>query len=255
MGADSIAIGGEAVSRLGNDVSAEKSQAPLPLILYSGMGADQRMFAAQLAAIPELHVPDWLPPKRNETLRQYARRMAAGLDPRQPCIIGGASFGGFLALEMLPFVNAKACLLVGGVRTPDELPWHLKLVRPLAPLCRLVPFQLFLWAAGFLGFTYGWLMPRRIREFLQLGGSLDANFFAWASQAVLTWGREGPPPATTVPIYHIHGERDRILPIKLTKPTEVVPKGGHIIAVTHPEQVTAFIRRHDSLSPVLRGKG
>lgn len=120
----------------------------------------------------------------------------------------------------------------------------IRVVRPLAPLCRLIPFELFLWVAGFLGFSYGWLMPRRIREFLQLGGSLDADFFRWATQAVLTWGKEGPPPATSVPIYHIHGERDWVLPAQLTSPTEVVSKGGHIIAVTHPDQVTAFIRRH-----------
>jgi len=209
------------------------------------MGADQRMFAEQLKAIPQLHVPKWLPPKRNETLRQYAKRLAQDdIRPDQPCIVGGASFGGFLALEMLPYINAKACLLVGGVRSPDELPWHIKLLRPLAPLCRLIPFQLFLWVAGFLGFTYGWLLPRRVREFLQLGGSLDADFFAWAAQAVLTWGKDGPPPATAVPIYHIHGERDWILPIKLTSPTDRVSNGGHIIAVTHPEQVTVFVKRH-----------
>lgn len=213
-----------------------------PLILYSGMGADSRMFAVQLAAIPELTVPHWLPPKQNETLRQYAHRLAADIDPDRPCIIGGASFGGFLALEMLPYINAKACLLVGAVRTPAELPWTIRIFRPLAPLCRLIPFELFLWASGFLGATYAWLLPRRIREFLWLGGSLDADFFRWAAQAVLTWGKQGPPPATSVPVYHIHGERDRVLPLRRTTPTEVVPGGGHIIAITHPEQVTAFLR-------------
>ncbi len=225
-------------------MNAATGAEPVSLILFSGMGADRRMFAEQLRAIPELHVPHWLPPRRNETLRQYARRLADDIGPHLPCIVGGASFGGFLAMEMLPYINARACLLVGGVRAPAELPWNIRLLRPLAPLCRLIPFEIFLWASGFLGATYAWLLPKRIREFLWLGGSLDADFFRWATQAVLTWGKEGPPPATSVPIYHIHGERDRILPIGLTTPTEVVPKGGHIIAITHPQQVTAFLQRH-----------
>ena len=217
---------------------------PMPIILFSGMGADERMFAKQLAELPNLTVPRWLPPKRDETLRHYARRMAATIDHSRPCIIGGASFGGFLALEMLPYVPATACLLVGAVRSPAELPWSIRIFRPLAPLCRLIPFELFLWAAGFLGATYAWLLPKRIREFLWLGGSLDADFFRWATQAILTWGKHGPPPTSNVPVFHIHGRRDRVLPIRLTSPTDVVEGGGHIIAVTHPGEVTAFLRRH-----------
>src|SRR5687768_5136322 len=122
---------------------------PLPLILFSGMGADDRMFAKQRPAFPQLRVPHWLPPKRYETLKQYAHRLAAEIGPDQPCYIGGASFGAFLALEMLPFVDARGCFLIGAVRSPAEYPLWIRLLRPMRSLCRIVPFQLFLWLSGF----------------------------------------------------------------------------------------------------------
>jgi pimeloyl-ACP methyl ester carboxylesterase len=217
---------------------------PTPLILLSGMGADERMFARLREAFPELVVPRWLPPRRNESLRQYARRMGEQLGDR-PCYIGGASFGGFLALEMLPWINARACFLIGALRSADEYPFWIRVLRPAHALCRIIPFQLFLWLSGFLGVTFGRILPRRVREFLLLGGSLDPVFFRWAAEAVLTWGIDGqPPPATTVPIFHIHGQRDRILPARLTHPDEVIPRGGHVISLSNPAEVSGFLKRH-----------
>jgi hypothetical protein len=41
----------------------------IPLILLSGMGADERLFAAQVAAFPNLRVQPWIPPLPDKSLR------------------------------------------------------------------------------------------------------------------------------------------------------------------------------------------
>jgi pimeloyl-ACP methyl ester carboxylesterase len=228
--------------------------AQIPLILFSGLGADARMFRHQRPAFPQLVVPRWLPTRRGESLRQYAVRMARTIDSTTPCAIGGASFGGFLALEMLPYLpRATACYLIGAVRSPAEFPLWIRLLRPMHRLCRIVPFELFFWLSGFMAATVGLVLPRRLREFLKLGGSLDPVFFKWAAESVLTWGDDGPPPPTRVPVYHIQGERDRILPARLTRPDELVPLGGHVISLSNPDAVNAFLRRHtaDHLAPTI----
>jgi pimeloyl-ACP methyl ester carboxylesterase len=220
------------------------------LILFSGMGADERMFAKVRPSLPELVVPRWLTPAHGETLRQYARRTAATIDPSRPVFVGGASFGGFLALEMLPYLpNARGCFLIGAARSADELPWVVKVLRPARPLCRIIPFQLAWWASGMLAATVGLVLPRRMSEFLKLGASLDPEFFRWAAEAVLTWGADGPPPASDVPVYQIHGARDRVLPVKLIRPDAVVPRGGHVIALSNPEAVVEFIRQQVGQPP------
>lgn len=68
--------------------------APSPMILLSGMGADERIFAPQLREFEFLRVPAWLVPKRREPLTEYAERFAATIDPGRPVYIGGMSFGG-----------------------------------------------------------------------------------------------------------------------------------------------------------------
>src|SRR4051812_16251877 len=139
----------------------------LPLFLFSGLGADERMFRHQREAFPELVVPRWLRPHQYETLRQYAMRMAAQIDPHQPCLIGGASFGGFLALEMLPYLNAKACVLIGAVRSPEEMPWQITFFRPAHRLCRILPYEVFALMCGAVRLLLGPILPRTVRVFLE----------------------------------------------------------------------------------------
>jgi pimeloyl-ACP methyl ester carboxylesterase len=55
---------------------------------------------------------------------------------------------------------------------------------------------------------------------------------------VLTW-REPPPLA--LPIFQIHGSRDRVLPARRTRADLIVAGAGHLLAVTHPRQVNRFI--------------
>src|SRR3954470_18150998 len=103
-----------------------------PLILLSGMGADDRVFAPQREAFPQLMVPGWIAPEStDESLPSYAKRLAKRIDPGEPCFIGGASFGGFVALEMARHLQAKACFLIGSVRSPAELPWRIRMLRGL----------------------------------------------------------------------------------------------------------------------------
>src|SRR5690242_19820384 len=98
------------------------------------MAADERLFEAQAASFPDLRVQPWVPPLPGESLRAYAARLAPLVDPVQPCIVGGASFGGVVALELAAHVPALACILIGSVRSPSGLPWRWRLLRPVAAL-------------------------------------------------------------------------------------------------------------------------
>src|SRR5687767_15743899 len=112
------------------------------------MGADERVFAPQMREIPQLMVPRWAPPASpDESLASYAARMVRQVDPGRPCYVGGASFGGFVALEMARHLQTRACFLIGSVRSPREFPPRIAMLRsargalahvPYGMLCRVV---------------------------------------------------------------------------------------------------------------------
>jgi pimeloyl-ACP methyl ester carboxylesterase len=212
----------------------------LPLILLSGMGADERVFAPQKAAFPKLIVPRWIEPHTNESLADYARRLARVVDPGGPCVVGGASFGGFVAMEMARHLQARACVLIGSARSPAELPVRIRALRALAPLCRWVPFEVVTRLVGVAADVCGGLSAPATRQFARQVATADAGFLRWATRAVLTWRPSGGPAAPR--IFHIHGSRDRTLPARRVRPDVLIDGGGHVITLTHPADVNEFLR-------------
>ena len=69
----------------------------------------------------------------------------------------------------------------------------------------------------------------------------DDKFLIWAMKAVLKWENKDLPQ----PLYHIHGSRDIVFPIRLTKPSHTIRKGGHLIVMTHADQVNKIL--HEAL--------
>lgn len=206
-----------------------------PLILLPGMGADARLFASQVKRFPTLRVPEWLPPHPHESLRQYAARLAPTVDPGVPSIVGGASFGGIVALEMAAHLQAVACVLIGSIRSQAELSWRWRVCRPLALLRPDNLGRLAGVAARAPGI--GAATRRRLRRL----ASPEAAFLRWASCAVLRWQ---PSPATrTVRVFQIHGQCDRTLPATLSRADTVVPGGQHALSLFNPAAVNAYLER------------
>ena len=211
---------------------------PLPVLFFSGMGADQRVFAPQLARFPQITVPPWIKPRRDESLAAYARRFAAQIDPHTDCIVGGASFGGFLAIAISRHLRARSCILIGSVRSPDELPPHMRAFRGQPRIANSL-FQL---GGALAGLAMSWsaaLLGQANREILAQVRDADAGFLQWACGAVLTWHEDFHAPA--VPVHHIHGAEDYILPPQYARPDVTVPGGGHVLSLSHAEEVNRFL--------------
>src|SRR5262249_41007085 len=150
--------------------------AALPLILFPGVAADARLFEPQLAEFPTLRVPSWIDPVRGESLRAYAARFGRVIDPGVPCIVGGASFGGVVAQEMAGHLRAVACVLIGSIHSPAELPWRWRVLRPLS---LLGPEGLRVVARIGSRLRLPWLGRGWARRLRKLAGA-DANFVRWA---------------------------------------------------------------------------
>jgi len=210
-----------------------------PLILFPGLGADRRILAPQLAAFPQLIVPEWIKPDPCESLPHYAQRFAHQIDPGCPCYVGGASFGGIIALEAARHLQTRACFLIGCVRDPQELPLRIRALRKLKHWLPKFPFE---FVAPLVGVTVrltGDRMRPLTRRVMKIIADADATYIHWACGAFLNWDPTQPPP--TFPVYHIHGRRDGVLPARRTHPDALIPTGGHILSLTRPNEVNHFL--------------
>ena len=82
-------------------------------------------------------------------------------------------------------------------------------------------------------------MPAEIRQLsVRMFQIADSHFMQWGLSAILHWQ---PSAAADVPTLQIHGRCDRVIPIRNIEPDRVVEDGGHLINLTHPQQVNRFI--------------
>ena len=210
----------------------------LPLVFVPGLAADGSVFAPQKAMFPQLVVPPWLPPEHDESLQDYARRMAESVRSPSKCILGGTSFGGMLALEMARFLDPQAIVLIGSARRPSELPKIAKTWREWRMAVDYFPLTPVQWGVGVLKHTRRWkpLLADVASQFR----NADRELLRWSFRKILGWQNE---PRVDCPVYRVHGDRDRVIPIEGVDADEVVEGGGHVITLSHPAQVNAFIQR------------
>jgi len=219
----------------------------LPVLVFlSGLGGDARLLNPQRTLPWPVRVLDWIEPQRGESLAHYGRRLAERFSPPEgPYFLGGVSMGGMLALEMSRWTRPEAVFLIASCRSG-------RAVKPVFRFLGRVVGRAPFWAdlPPRVSRRLGNLIARRLlpsasqlteeqRRFLaEIGRDASPRFVKWGCLAVVTWrGVESPP----VPVYHIHGEKDRVIPLARVRPDRIVEGGSHLINLTHPDEVNAFV--------------
>ena len=182
-------------------------------------------------------VPSWPEPKPDDSLATFAARLAEDIPSADPLYIGGSSFGGMVALELAALVRPKGVLLIGSCTGPASL---FPLARQLRALARALPVRAFhprRWSLPLVLPKFGRLDPEDRDLFMAMACQTPASFLKWGIEAMLSWR---PTPAAA-PVHHIHGSADRLIPVGRVRPDRVVHGGGHLLCLTHPREVNAFV--------------
>jgi pimeloyl-ACP methyl ester carboxylesterase len=211
---------------------------PRPLFVLSGIGGDERLFDAQ-RAVREIRPIPWIPPAdAHESMTHYAARLAREIEIAEPFDLGGSSFGGMLALELARHLAPQHVFLFGSCRSPDAIAPFLRVLRPLAAISpdRLLhPPRMWL---PLVARWFGATSPEHTHLFAQMLAATPPAFIRWAASGVFSW------PGVlklSMPIHHVHGDRDRLIPLRRVQPDRVIDGAGHFLNVTHADAVNDFI--------------
>lgn len=204
----------------------------------SGLGADERVFQfLDLSGIECVFVR-WLAPEAREPLATYCARLLAQFDLSQKINLVGISFGGIVAQEIARLVPCRRVILLSSIKGPAELDWKLRLVARTA-LYRFVPPGVLKWSNLLTAnYYFGVETPAEAALLRRIILDTDANFSRWAIREIMTWA--GPPAG--LPVAHLHGAADRILPAGPVRGATVLPGAGHFMVVSRAAAVSAFIR-------------
>ena len=175
----------------------------------------------------EMHLLEWVLPKKNESLKDYARRMAKNIK-HENVILVGVSFGGILVQEMKPFVNTKKVIIISSVKSNVELPRRMKIAKATKAY-KLVPTQLLENIEFFAKFAFGSsILKQRIKLYEKFLSVRDKSYLDWAIEQIINWERK----EIDEEIIHIHGESDEVFPLRHIKNCIKVKDGTHIMIIT-----------------------
>ena len=203
----------------------------------SGLGADRQAF--EKIKLPEqfrVHYLDWIKNQKGETLNGYARRLAATIDTTERFAIVGLSMGGMIASAMTQFLTPDKTILISSVGCTEEFPPLFQLAR-LTQIHRLIPAFLFHQPNFIAHFLFGAKSRNEKRIMNHIIRNSDAAFVKWSIGAILSWDNHVRPGA----LYHIHGDKDKILPIQYTRPDAVVRNGSHFMVWTKAGEVSRLL--------------
>ncbi len=213
------------------------------LVLIPGLGADARMFEGQRGAFPGSRVLGWIPHVEGESLGAYAQRLWRMVVPRkQGLVLAGASMGGMIALEIARRADrgeVTGVVLIGSCRSPEAIAPPL---RRLEAAMRRVPPGLLGIMRPMSGAIIRSLGPwdNRTRDLLAaMIDAADLRFVRWGAGAIMGWPGV---PEPGVPVWHVHGRRDRVIRWRHAGASHVIAGAGHVPGMTHPDEVNRVIR-------------
>lgn len=197
--------------------------------LMPGMAASSTIFEKIKLpeAIFEMHLLEWVLPKRKETLQDYAKRMAKKITHDDVVLIG-VSFGGILVQEMKPFLKVKKVIIISSVKSNTELPRTMKIAKTTKAY-KLIPTQLVENIESLVKYTFGSsIIKKRLKLYEKFLSMRDKVYLDWAIEHIINWNRV----TIDTSIIHIHGDADEVFPIKYIKNCIPVAGGTHIMIIT-----------------------
>ncbi|MFN9999348.1 MAG: hypothetical protein ACK52X_06985, partial [bacterium] len=208
------------------------------LYIFSGLGADERVFQRLDFSGFSATFIKWIVPKEKETIENYATRLLDQITTTNPTLIG-LSFGGLIAVEVAKQIDTEKVILIASAKTRNEIPFYYRFAGQLG-LHKLLPSRL-LKSSNFIT---NWFFGIKTTFDKQLLNHIlidtDPAFLKWAIDKVASWTNQ----TQIKNIFHIHGTSDRILPLSFVRCNSTIKNGGHLMTLNKSDELNEILRQN-----------
>ena len=205
------------------------------IYLFSGLGADYRVFEKlDFSNFNITHI-DWIISHKEESIENYAYRISNQIKSENSILIG-LSFGGIIAIEVSKHIKTEKIILLASAKTKLEIPFYYKLAGKLQ-LHKLVPAS-FLKSSNFLSYWFFGVENKFEKHLLKnILNDTNSVFLKWALNVIVNWKNI----EVGNNIIHIHGTSDRILPFRFVKADFKIKNGCHFMTLNKNIELSNLI--------------
>ena len=204
----------------------------------SGLGADEQVFNKLQIKNYDLKFLPWIKPlNKKESIESYAKRLGEFIDEPSPILIG-LSFGGMIAVEMAKQFPVEKIILISSIKTRNELPLWMRATGKLK-LHKFLPLKSNKLTERFDDAQLGISNQEEKNMVNKYRKNADREHTNWAIDQILNWQND----SVQATIFHIHGEKDRVFPIKRITPTHVIKQATHIMIINRASEISQCIKK------------
>ena len=206
----------------------------------SGLGADERAFqSVDFSGYSTTYIR-WIIPIDKETIEHYTARLLDQIRTEKPILIG-LSFGGLIAIEIAKQIETEKVIIISSCKTKNEVPFYLRFAGQVG-LHKLLPASLLKSSNILSHWFFGTSSIFDIQILNQMLFDTNPIFLKWAIEKVLLWKNQTLPKN----IFHIHGTKDRLLPLKFVNCQVNVKNGGHFMILNKADELNKILRQEMS---------
>jgi len=203
----------------------------------SGLGADEKIFTHLHIKGYELRYIPWIRPHKKERIEGYAKRMSEHIKD-DSAILLGVSFGGMMGIEIAKQRPLHKLFIVSSVKSAGEMPRWMKAAGALK-LDKILPTRLHRYTEKIDNARLG-VSTKEEKEMVRTyRKNADLVFVDWAITQILNWKNNWQPAN----IIHIHGDRDKIFPVKKINPTCIIEEGTHMMIYNRAREISEYIQK------------
>ena len=207
------------------------------IYILSGLGVDRKVFSKiNFEGLQVIHI-DWIAPLKKETMAAYAERLSLQINDEQPILVG-LSFGGMMAMEIAKIIKVQKIVLLASAKGEYELPFLYKIIGALK-LNYVLPKTFLKQHNRLVDYFFGISSKEDKLMLKQILQDTDVKFLKWAINQILNWKNN----VVHSSVIHIHGNQDRIIPIRNIKPTYVIENAGHFMTMTHAREIELLLKK------------
>ncbi|MCI5058297.1 MAG: alpha/beta hydrolase [Flavobacteriales bacterium] len=206
--------------------------------LFPGQGSDGRLFE-DLNLDPSFTVKniEYIIPEKGASMEEYALALSKQIDTTSDYYLVGVSLGGMLATEISYILEPEKVVLLASAKNRYELPIRYRFQKRF-PIYRLFGGRTLKYGAKIMQPI---VEPTRSKEYRKVFQTMlndkDPKFMSRALFMIMNWERK----ESNEQIIHIHGEKDRTIPIRNVDYNQMLEGGTHLMTLLRSCEISTLL--------------
>lgn len=204
---------------------------------FPGQGSDEHIFdkIALDSSFKKVYL-SYPIPKRGTDMKEYAFEISKNIDTSSAYSFVAVSLGGMLISELLEVYKPQKAIIISSAKCRSELPFRYRFQKYI-PINKIIPKRLIKIGAKILQPIVEADRNKNKKTFKAMLHSKDPKYLKRSVNLIVNWSKKETNPQ----IIHIHGSRDKTIPIRNVKNPIIIEKGSHMMTLTRGEELNVLL--------------